>query len=112
VGTANMHFHQCLVGLGGSRRIDDITRRLLAELRLVFHAAANPEVLYGPYVGRNRALLDLLVAGQAGQAGQAEEAAEDLGQYLRDSEEQLLSVYRAGRDAAPATEMAASGASR
>ena len=66
-------------------------------------------MLYGPYVGRNRALLDLLVAGQAGQA---EEAAEDLGQYLRDSEEQLLSVYRAGRDAAPATEMAASGASR
>jgi len=106
VGTANMHFHQCLVGLVGSRRIDDITRRLLAELRLVFHAAANPEVLYGPYVGRNRALLDLLVAGQA------EEAAEDLGQYLRDSEEQLLSVYRARRDAASATETAASGASR
>ncbi len=103
VGTANMHFHQCLVGLGGSRRIDDITRRLLAELRLVFHAAANPEVLYGPYVGRNRALLDLLVAGQV------EEAAEDLGQYLRDSEEQLLSVYRADHYELPRAEVEAFG---
>ncbi len=106
VGTANMHFHQCLVELGGSRRINEVTRRLLAELRLVFHAVASPEVLYGAYVGRNRALLDLLVAGQA------EQAAEDLRQYLRDSEEQLLSVYRARRDAAPVTAMAASGASR
>jgi len=106
VGTATMHFHQCLVGRGGSRRINEFTRRLLADLRLVFHAVASPKVLHGPSVSRNRALHDVVVAGQA------EQAAEELRQYLRDSEEQLLSMYRARRDAAPVTAMAASGASR
>lgn len=42
VATANMRFHQCLVSLAGSRRIDDVTRRLLAEMRLAFHVVASP----------------------------------------------------------------------
>lgn len=88
VGTANMRFHQHLVALAGSRRTDEVTARLLAELRLAFHAVASPQRLHEPYVRRNRALLDLLVAGDA------EGAAKELGEYLHDSEAELLDAVR------------------
>jgi DNA-binding GntR family transcriptional regulator len=91
VVTANMRFHQHLVLLSGSRRIHDITRRLLAELRLVFHVVANPEVLHERYIRRNRALLDLLEAGEIARA------ADEMERYLRDSEEELLEAYRSVR---------------
>ena len=32
VGTANMHFHQAVAALAGSRRVDDTMRHVLAEL--------------------------------------------------------------------------------
>lgn len=88
VGTANMRFHQHLVALAGSRRTDEVTARLLAELRLAFHAVASPQRLHEPYVRRNRALLDLLVAGDA------EGAAKELGEYLHDSQAELLDAVR------------------
>jgi FCD domain len=91
VVTANMRFHQRLVLLSGSRRIHDITRRLLAELRLVFHVVADPEVLHERYIRRNRALLDLL------EAGQISKAADEMERYLRDSEEELVEAYRSVR---------------
>jgi DNA-binding GntR family transcriptional regulator len=90
VGTANMCFHRHLVGLAGSRRIAEVTRRLLAELRLAFHVVASPQALHEPYIARNRALLQLL------SAGEVEPAAAELEQYLRDSEAQLLAAYRTG----------------
>lgn len=89
VGTANMRFHSHLVALAGSRRVDDVTARVLAELRLAFHAVASPQVLHEPYVGRNRELLALLDDGDFARA------ATDLEQYLRDSEQQLLDALRA-----------------
>lgn len=89
VGTANMRFHSHLVALAGSRRVDDVTARVLAELRLAFHAVASPQVLHEPYVARNRELLALLDDGEFARA------ATDLEQYLRDSEQQLLDAVRA-----------------
>jgi DNA-binding GntR family transcriptional regulator len=89
VGTANMDFHRCLVALADSRRVDEVVRRLLAELRLVFHAVSTPRRLYEPYVERNRELADLLAAGDAGKAADA------LSDYLRDSEQQLIAAHRA-----------------
>ena len=88
VGTANMRFHSHLVALAGSRRMDDVTARLLAELRLAFHAVASPRVLHEPYVERNAVLLDLVAAGRFA------DAADELARYLRDSETQLLQVLR------------------
>lgn len=99
VATANMAFHQCLVSLAGSRRIDDVTRRLLAELRLVFHVVASPRVFHEKYIARNRALLDLL------EDGEVDRAADELERYLHDSEEQLLAAYRGRRDAGAARDM-------
>ena len=91
VGTANMRFHCHLVGLAGSRRLDEVTARLLAELRLAFSAVASPEHLHAPYVGRNRALLALL------EAGEVERAAAELDGYLDDSLAELLAAVREGR---------------
>jgi DNA-binding GntR family transcriptional regulator len=88
VGTGNMRFHQQLVGLAGNRRADDLTRRLLAELRLIFQVMASPQALHSRYVDRNRALLETLAAGNV------RDAADELERYLHDSEEQLLNAYR------------------
>ncbi len=92
VGTANMRFHQHLVGLADSARLDAITGRLLAELRLVFHVIATPRELHEPYVERNRLLLELLESRSYGQA------AAELHRYLVDSEHSLLEAFRAGSD--------------
>jgi DNA-binding GntR family transcriptional regulator len=88
VGTANMQFHRDLVALAGSPRTDQVTERLLAEMRLAFHAVASPQRLHETYVGRNRALLDLLAAGEF------EQAAIQLEEYLRDSLAELLDAMR------------------
>jgi DNA-binding GntR family transcriptional regulator len=93
VGTANMRFHRDLVGLAGSPRINEVTERLLAELRLAFHTAASPQRLHESYVGRNRALLDLLAAGQFAHAAEA------LERYLDDSLAELLEAVRSRRTA-------------
>ncbi len=86
VGTANMRFHSHLVGLAGSRRLDEVTARLLAELRLAFSAVESPAELHAPYVARNRALLALL------EAGEVERAAGELDSYLDDSLAELLTA--------------------
>lgn len=89
VGTANMRFHRRLVGLADSTRLDEITGRLLAELRLLFHVIATPQALHEPYIARNRALLELI------EAGEYERAADQLHQYMLDSEAGLLAAFRA-----------------
>lgn len=88
VGTANMWFHRHLVGLANSTRLDEITGRLLAELRLLFHVIDTPRALHEPYIARNRALLELL------DAGDFERAADELHQYMLDSEAGLLAAFR------------------
>ena len=54
VRTADLHFHQAIGALAQSPRVDEMMRRALAELRLVFHAMTDPEEFHGPYLGRNR----------------------------------------------------------
>jgi DNA-binding GntR family transcriptional regulator len=91
VGTANMQFHRDLVALAGSPRTDQVAERLLAELRLAFHTVASPQRLHQAYVGRNRALLDLVAAARF------EQAAEQLEEYLQDSLAELLDAMRGDR---------------
>lgn len=84
VGTANMQFHRDLVALARSPRANEVTGRLLAELRLAFHSVESPQLLHESYVARNRALLDLIVAGDL------ELAAKELEEYLAESLSELL----------------------
>ena len=90
-GTANMRFHQALVALAGSRRLDETAARVLAELRLVFAVVPSAQRLHEPYVARNRTLLELLVAGDVDQA------AKELDDYLHRSEDELLAARRGHR---------------
>jgi len=49
---------------------------------------ARPQQLHERYISRNRTLYELLAAGQA------ERAADELEDYLHESEHQLLEAYR------------------
>ena len=95
VSTANLRFHESLVSLAGSRRLDDIFRRLLAELRLGFHVVPSLRRFHERYIDRNRALLDLL------EDGDVNRAAHELERYLRDSEERLLRAHRLAAQCLP-----------
>ena len=84
VGTANMHFHEQIVALAGSPRLDAWMRQLTAELRLAFVAAPNIEALHRPFVAMNTEI------AASYEAGKAHEAAEMLRDYLLTSERIVL----------------------
>ena len=63
-------------------------RRALAELRLIFHAMADPEQFHAPYLQRNRIIAEAIMLGQG------EAAEKELMSYLADAERQILDVYR------------------
>jgi DNA-binding GntR family transcriptional regulator len=87
VGTANMRFHQAVVGLAGSARLDELMRGVLAELRLVFHVMADPRRFHEPYLNRNMDILARLAVGDGSGASLL------LAKYLDDSERQLVDEY-------------------
>jgi DNA-binding GntR family transcriptional regulator len=91
VGTANMRFHQAVAELTGSRRVREVVRRLLAELRLVFVVMADLREFHQPYLTSNRELYELLAAGDVAAAEKA------LGAYFDLAEAQLLAAYPTGR---------------
>ena len=84
VGTANMRFHQAIVALAGSARLDDFMRQVSAELRLAFHVMDNPRAFHQPFLRRNRELAALIETGDAARAEQL------LADYLDDAERLLL----------------------
>ncbi|HEX3646919.1 MAG TPA: GntR family transcriptional regulator [Pseudonocardiaceae bacterium] len=90
LGTANIRFHRALVAMAGSRRLDDLMRGILAELRLVFHVMADPKRFHEPYLARNRELIGRLAGGDR------EGAAAMLATYLDDAERQLVEAYSSG----------------
>jgi DNA-binding GntR family transcriptional regulator len=84
VGTANMHFHEQVVALAGSPRLDAWMRQLAAELRLAFAAAPDVEALHRPFVPMNEQIAATY------QAGDAARAADLLRDYLLTSERVVL----------------------
>lgn len=90
VGTANMHFHQAVADLAQSPRVTEVMDHLLAELRLVFHVMDAPQAFHATYLPENRAILELLEAGDLAGA----EAA--IATYLDAAEAQLVEAYAAG----------------
>ncbi len=89
VSTLNLQFHQTLVGLRGSPRLDDLFARVLAELRLAFATVEDQAEFLSPYVVENRRLCASLVARRWS------EAAIDLEAYLARSEQTVLEAVRA-----------------
>lgn len=87
VGTANMAFHEAIVELADSERLNSLFSQLLAELRLAFGLLNEPEFLHAPYVDRNQQMLELL------EAGRQQEASALLKDYLEHSERTVLAAY-------------------
>jgi len=87
VGTANMEFHSAIVALADSDHLDRLYANISAELRLAFGLLDDPDYLHRPYVDRNRAVLELYLAGEAA------EAASVLEDYLLQSERTIVAAY-------------------
>ncbi len=87
VGTANMAFHEAIVELADSERLNTLFSQLLAELRLAFGLLNEAEFLHAPYVDRNQLIVELL------EAGRQQEASAMLREYLEHSERTVLAAY-------------------
>jgi DNA-binding GntR family transcriptional regulator len=90
VGTLNIDFHQRLVELIGSERISTFFRVIDAELRLAFAIVEDAPEFFRPFIPRNRAIAELLLAGDRTAA------AAELKAYLAEAER----LIRAGVGAA------------
>jgi DNA-binding GntR family transcriptional regulator len=90
VATLNIAFHQHLVELIGSERISNFFRVIDAELRLAFAKVDHAPDFFRPFVPRNRAIAELLIAGDR------RAAAAELRTYLAEAERMI----RAGVSAA------------
>lgn len=87
LGTADIVFHEALVALAGSPRLDQMMSVVLAELRLAFHVMADPRRFHEPYLDHNR---DILAALDQGNSASAERL---LQAYLDNAEQQLVQAY-------------------
>src|SRR3954469_5460287 len=87
VASANQHFHRALVAMGGSPRLDQQMKLLLAEMRLVFHRMSGVREFHEPYLDRNDTICVLL------EAGERAVAADEVRRYLSDAESQILEAY-------------------
>jgi DNA-binding GntR family transcriptional regulator len=81
---ANQDLHKALVALSGSASMVQLMDRVLAQMRLVFHAMATTSDFHSHYVERNAALVAQL------QAGRRDDAAAELRRYLDAAEHELL----------------------
>jgi DNA-binding GntR family transcriptional regulator len=88
VATADLRFHCELAALARSRRLDELMRRVTAELRLAFHVMDGAAAFHEPYLRRNRTILRLL------ETGRNEEAEQELHSYLDEAERQLLAAFQ------------------
>jgi DNA-binding GntR family transcriptional regulator len=84
MAAANQAFHEALMAMSGSRQLQQMMERVLAEMRLVFHAMSGEPDFHTRYVEENAGLVELL------RAGRRPEAAEALRGYLDAAEAELL----------------------
>jgi len=91
VGTANMDFHNAVVALADSARLQRLYQQISAELRLAFGLLQDPQYLHAPFVERNARILALL------QAGKCEHAALAMQEYLTHSERMVLAGFSRAR---------------
>ncbi len=92
-GTASLRFHQALIAVLGSCRLDDFFRTLLTQLRLAWAASCDEEQFQRGWAARDRELYELLRQGRRTQSVGV------LLAYLEDSEWQVLDGLRQARTA-------------
>jgi DNA-binding GntR family transcriptional regulator len=89
VAAASIRFHEALVVLAGSERLDAMMSGVLAEFRLAYAHMSDTRVYHAAYLDKNEEI------AQALRSGDIEEAAALLETYLTDSETALLEDYPA-----------------
>ncbi len=89
VGTASLEFHQAIVGLAASTRLDRFFTIIAAQLRLAFAVIPDESAFQIQWVARDQAIADLVLSGAR------EEAARQLDDYLTDSKTQIIDGIRA-----------------
>jgi DNA-binding GntR family transcriptional regulator len=87
-GTANLRFHEVLVGIHRSPRVTEVFRHLMTEVRLGFLTVADPAAFHGAFLARNRAILALMTAGKL------REARAELATYLDDAEAMVVKAVQ------------------
>lgn len=87
MAAASVRFHQALVGLAESPRLDELIEGLMAEFRLAYARMNDTQAFHQDFLDRNDELAQLIGAGELGRA------VEVLERYLHDSEEALLARY-------------------
>jgi DNA-binding GntR family transcriptional regulator len=90
-GTASLVFHQAIVGLCDSERLNAFFANILAQLRLVFAVMPDEPAFQRQWVHRDRRIADLLLGGRRS------DAAAELARYLDDSEALVIDAIRASR---------------
>jgi DNA-binding GntR family transcriptional regulator len=87
VAAASIRFHQALVGLSHSERVDEIMRQVMAEFRLAYAVMDDPRMYHEPYLARHPAILEALGHGDLMRAETL------LRRYLDDAEAQILRAF-------------------
>lgn len=89
VGTASLRFHQTVVALLGSKRLDDFFRTLVAQLRLTFALFHDEGEFQSRWVPKDREIYAFLASGQRKEAAYAMQV------YLEASEASVLDIVHA-----------------
>lgn len=88
VGTASLRFHQTVVSLLESKRLDDFFRTIVAQLRLAFALFQEEGVFQSRWVPKDREIYECLVSGRRQEAAYAMQV------YLEASEASVLDIVR------------------
>jgi DNA-binding GntR family transcriptional regulator len=88
VGTANLRFHEVIVGIHRSARITEVFRRLMTELRLGFLAVTDPAGFHGSFLARNRTIHGAMAEGRL------RDAQVELAAYLGDAEDLVVKAIQ------------------
>jgi DNA-binding GntR family transcriptional regulator len=88
VGTANLRFHEVIVGIHPSARITEVFRRLMTELRLGFLAVTDPAAFHGAFLARNREIHRRMTEGRL------DDARAELAAYLDDAEDLVIKAIQ------------------
>jgi DNA-binding GntR family transcriptional regulator len=93
VGTLGLRFQQAIVALLGSRKLDEFFGVVVAQLRLAFSETGDEARFEERWLERTRKICDLICSGDRAQAVLA------FGQYLADSEREVLDLVRRNQHA-------------
>lgn len=90
LASANQRFHGAIVEMAESERLNSLMQQVLAEMRLFFHKESVDVAYYTRFLQDNELISEALSAGDFRGAGDI------LMEYLRRSEDHLMSIYLYG----------------